>query len=72
VTIDGKDEVVEIQNEKSGVPPEVREWAKALKEGSQNARQTPQEALADLELVELMLKSGNEGGKLLQCRFQDV
>ena len=46
-----KDEKREVKDEKSGVPPEVRNWGKALVAQKQNERQTPEEALADLELV---------------------
>lgn len=49
--IDGKEETKEIEDERSGVPPEVRKWGEALVAGKQNERQKPEEALADLELV---------------------
>ena len=45
---DGKEEKVDIEDERSGVPPEVRE---ALAAGERNEKQIPEEALADLELV---------------------
>ena len=48
---DGKEERVDIQDERSGVPPEVRKWGEALSAGKRNERQIPEEALADLELV---------------------
>ena len=50
-TIDGKVEKKEVQDERTGVPPEVRKWGEALVAGKQNERQRPEEALADLELV---------------------
>ncbi|KAK5060011.1 hypothetical protein LTR84_009895 [Exophiala bonariae] len=53
VTIDGKEE--KITNEGSGVTPEVRAWGEALAAGKENANQSPEEALADLELIEAML-----------------
>ena len=49
--IDGKEEKAEVEDERSGVPPEVRKWGEALTSGVQNGRQIPEEALADLELV---------------------
>ena len=53
-TIDGKEEVKEVKDERSGVPPEVRAWGEALAAGKGvNERQRPEEALADLELVSL-------------------
>ena len=48
---DGKEEKVEIEDERSGVPPEVRKWGEALSAGGRNEKQIPEEALADLELV---------------------
>ena len=48
---DGKEEKVEIEDERSGVPPEVRKWGEALSAGKRNEKQIPEEALADLELV---------------------
>ena len=49
--IDGKEERIEMEDEKSGVPLEVRKWGEALVSQKQNERQKPEEALADLELV---------------------
>lgn len=48
---DGKEEVEEITDEKTGVPTEVRNWGEALALGKRNDQQIPEEALADLELV---------------------
>ncbi len=50
-TINDNGEKKEVLDERTGVPPEVRGWAEAMMSGKQNERQTPQEALADLELV---------------------
>ena len=55
--IDGKEEKKEIKDEKSGVPPEVRKWGEALVAQTQNQRQTPEEALADLELVRYPIRN---------------
>ena len=68
VTIGDKTE--EIENERSGVPPEVRAWGEALAAGKVNERQSPEEALADLELIEASLRSGAQGGKpiTLECQ----
>lgn len=49
--IDGKEVKKEVEDERSGVPPEVRNWGEALAAGTNNERQTPEEALADLEIV---------------------
>ena len=48
---DGREEVKTVKNERTGVPPEVRDWGEALASGKRNDRQIPEEALADLELV---------------------
>ena len=50
-TIDGKEVKKEVEDERTGVPPEVRKWGKALAAATKNERQIPEEALADLELV---------------------
>jgi len=51
---DGQEVVEEIEDEKTGVPPEVRKWGEALVTGKREDRQVPEEALADLELVSLL------------------
>lgn len=51
ITIDGKEEVKDVPDERSGVPPEIRAWAKSIAEGKADSRQSPEEALGDLELV---------------------
>ena len=48
---DGKVEELTVQNERTGVPPEVREWGKALAQGIVLKEHQPEAALADLELV---------------------
>ena len=70
VTIDDKTDTIE--DEKTGVPPEVRQWGRALAAGSANSRQSPEEALADLELLEAMLKSGDEGGQPVVLQHQEL
>lgn len=69
VTVDGKTE--EIQDEKTGVPPEVRAWGEALVAGKVNDKQSPEEALADLELIEAMLRSGEQGGIPVKLEHQE-
>ncbi|KAL9109549.1 MAG: hypothetical protein Q9227_005885 [Pyrenula ochraceoflavens] len=61
-----------VEDEASGVPPEVRAWGKALSEGKVNERQSPEEALADLEILEAMLKSGENGGERVELNHQVV
>lgn len=55
VSRDGKVEVVDVPNERTGVPPEVRAWGEALSQGTVRKEQEPETALADLELVSLHL-----------------
>lgn len=40
-----------VQNERTGVPPEIRAWGEALAAGKVLKEQGPETALADLELV---------------------
>lgn len=49
--IDGKEEKKEIQNERSGIPSEVRKWGEAITARKQIGKQTPEEVLANLEIV---------------------
>ncbi|KAF3387258.1 Uncharacterized protein F1880_000975 [Penicillium rolfsii] len=69
-TLDGKEDVQDVQDERTGVPPEVRQWGKALAEGRLNPEQSPSQALGDLELLELMLRSGESDGQPQTCRCQ--
>ncbi|KAK6350154.1 hypothetical protein TWF696_006398 [Orbilia brochopaga] len=46
----------------SGVKAEVRAFAEAVRRGFGNDEQTPENAVADLELIEKMIKSGEQGG----------
>ena len=68
VSIGNKTE--EVQDERSGVPPEVRAWGEGLAAGKANERQSPEEALADLELIEASLRSGEQGGKPIVLQYQ--
>lgn len=55
----------------SGVKAEVKAWAEGIETGVENAQQSPAEALADLELLEAMIKSGEgEGVKVVLTRQQ--
>ncbi|EXJ94536.1 hypothetical protein A1O1_02932 [Capronia coronata CBS 617.96] len=70
VTVDGKTEKVE--DDGTGVGPEVRAWGNALATGIVNEKQTPEQALADLELVEAMLRSGEQGGIPIKLEHQEL
>ncbi|CAH0027450.1 unnamed protein product [Clonostachys rhizophaga] len=54
----------------SGVSEEVAAWAQSLIEGKQNPLQSPEEALADLEFMENMFRSGEEKGSEKVYKFQ--
>lgn len=54
----------------TGVPAEVAAWAAGVVSGERDGRLAPAEALADLELVEKMLRSGEQGGAPLELELQ--
>ena len=68
VTVNG--ETKEVPDERTGVPPEVRAWGEALAAGKPNPAQSPEEALADLEILEKLLKSGEADGAPLELVHQ--
>lgn len=51
---EGNETSIDVEDEGSGVKPEVRAWGEALTEKRQNENQRPEEALADLEVVSLI------------------
>lgn len=55
--IDGEEIVKTVPDEGMCVTPEVRAWGEGLVKGRQNPEQTPEEALADLELVSSTFRS---------------
>lgn len=52
------------------VIPEVFAWARSLKDGRWDPRQSAEEGLADLEILEAMLRSGQNGGQPMQLKYQ--
>ena len=80
VTVDGDDvtiaplggekQVVQKPDELGGVTQEVFAWAKSLVSGKQEERQKPEQALADLEILEAMLRSGENSGKPVELKHQ--
>lgn len=69
VTVNGETHTVEFDG--NGVAPEVAEFATAIVNGRPvEKRQSPEEALADLEILEQMLQSGEKQGTRLQLRLQ--
>lgn len=69
VTVNGVDHHVKFDGK--GVVPEVAEFAKSIVSGGSVAkRQSPEEALADLEVLEQMLQSGEKKGDRMMLHFQ--
>lgn len=68
VTVKG--ETTEVEDERTGVPPEIRYWGQALVAGKPNESQSPEEALADLEVLEACLRSGEQDGKAIKLECQ--
>ncbi|KAJ4984539.1 oxidoreductase [Stagonosporopsis vannaccii] len=63
VVRDGVSEEKEFADEGSGVKQEVKAWAEGLAQGKPDARQSAQEALEDLRILEAALRSGEAGGR---------
>ena len=53
-----------------GVKQEVKAWAESLVAGKTDPGQAPEEALADLEILEKMLRSGEAHGKTESLQYQ--
>lgn len=60
---EGRETVHVLKDSSAGVTPEVAAWAQGIKEGKRNPEQAPEKALADLELLEGMLRSGERDGE---------
>ena len=70
VTVNGEDHHIEFDGK--GVVPEVAEFATAVVNGGPvGKRQSPKEALADLEVLEQMLQSGERQGEKMQLHLQE-
>lgn len=70
VVKNGEKTVQDFPNEGFGVEPEVSAWAESIIAGKPNPAQCPEEALADLEILEKMLKSGEAKGKVEWLQYQ--
>ncbi|KAJ5083581.1 hypothetical protein N7456_013008 [Penicillium angulare] len=69
VTVNDQDHVIEFDGK--GVTPEIAEFAAAVSNMRPVAkRQSPEEALADLEVLEQMLQSGEQDGEKLKLQWQ--
>ncbi|KAL4914332.1 hypothetical protein BDW62DRAFT_220223 [Aspergillus aurantiobrunneus] len=69
---DGQEEVRKVANEGYGVAPVVRAWGESIFGGKLSWGQGPEAALGDLELIELMLRSGEADGIPLDCTRQNA
>jgi len=67
---DNKSSVKEFNDEGNGVKQEVKAWAESITDGKPNPHQSPEQALADVEILEKMLKSGEGHGKTESLQFQ--
>ncbi|KAF2681441.1 oxidoreductase-like protein family [Lentithecium fluviatile CBS 122367] len=65
-TVDGVESVEEFPDEGNGVKQEVEAWGEALQSGERNERQSGEEALKDLMVLEALLRSGEAGGKVVE------
>jgi len=73
VTITKNGKVVEekeFADEGNGVQQEIKAWAQSLEKGNMNPEQSPEEALGDLEVLESALRSGENGGKVVELTKQ--
>ncbi|KAJ5993304.1 hypothetical protein N7451_009028 [Penicillium sp. IBT 35674x] len=69
VTVNGQDHVIEFDGK--GVVPEIADFAAAVVNGRPVAKsQSPEEALADLEVLEQMLRSGDREGEKMEVQWQ--
>ncbi|KAJ5558570.1 hypothetical protein N7535_008786 [Penicillium sp. DV-2018c] len=68
VTVNGEKHHIEFDHK--GVAPEVAEFADSIVSGNPSRRQSPEEALADLEILEQMLRSGERDGEKVQLQLQ--
>lgn len=66
----GKSFEKEFPDEGNGVRQEVGAWAQALTDSVPNPWQSPEHALADLEILEKMLKSGAAQGMVENLQLQ--
>lgn len=69
VTVNGEE--TEINDKGNGVAAELASWIESILNGQAlDPRQSPEEALADMEVLELLLKSGEKGGEKVKLQLQ--
>ncbi|KAF3903486.1 hypothetical protein ABW20_dc0108477 [Dactylellina cionopaga] len=66
--VDMPEEITDFEDpvDRNGVQAEVRAFAEAVRRGTANEDQSPEMAVGDLELIEKMIKSGEQGGAPFQ------
>ncbi len=67
---DNKVQEKDFKEEGNGVKQEIQAFAESIIKGKADPKQYPEEALADLELIEKMLKSGEEDGRAAKLEYQ--
>lgn len=70
VSVSGQEDAVKTFGRTSGVSEEVAAWSAAMERGEQDPLQSAEEALADLEFLEMMFDSGNKGGEEREYALQ--
>lgn len=70
IEIAGEKTVHDLPDEGSGVRKEIEAFAQSIVEGKAHPDQTPEQALADLEVLEKMLRSGEDHGKSQDLQYQ--
>jgi len=69
VNRDGMEEVKEFPDEGTGVAQESRAWGGSILAGMPDPKQSPEEALADLEILEAFLRSGEQYGAPIELKY---
>lgn len=70
VTVDGKETETSFEADGTGVEPEIVAWTKSIISGKPDSDQAPEQALADLEILQKMLESGESHGKTEALKYQ--
>ncbi|KAK4504694.1 hypothetical protein PRZ48_002655 [Zasmidium cellare] len=65
--VGGEEVVASLPDEQNNVEQELAAWVKSIQSGEVESRLRPEEALADVEIIEAMLKSG---GRSVDLKYQ--
>jgi len=69
VNRDGTEKVKEFPDEGTGVAEESRAWSESILAGKADLKQSPEEALADLDILEAFLRSGEQNGAPVELKY---